>query len=176
MLGFAFRFLIFRNYVKVDIWFNWSYEDELRCYYCLIFDDAHFKARFLWVTSCGWKKIFNNFLIGKWKLIVHVIKAYLFHELCFVYVEETFITLNLNSSILHESSQLLTCIRLFFSINFSYIGGLIVTHTCHLGLQRRVHPPGLECIYWTLHGFKRGSNTNPNHIKSLETHWILGIH
>ena len=40
---------------------------------------------------------FHNFLIGKWKLIVYVLKAYLFHDLNFVYVVEAFITLNWKS-------------------------------------------------------------------------------
>ena len=40
------------------------------------------------------KNVFNDILIGKWKWIVCAINAYLFHDLCFVYVVETFITLN----------------------------------------------------------------------------------
>ena len=40
------------------------------------------------------EKIFNNLLIGKWKYIVYVKKAYLFQELYFIYLVETFIGLN----------------------------------------------------------------------------------
>ena len=38
-----------------------------------------------------------TFLIGKWKWISYVLKAYLFHNLNFVYVVKTFITLNQKS-------------------------------------------------------------------------------
>ena len=33
-----------------------------------------------------YEKMFNNFLIEKWKWIVHVLHAYLFHDIYFVYV------------------------------------------------------------------------------------------
>ena len=38
--------------------------------------------------------MFNDLLIGKWKWIVYVIKAYLFHVLNCVYVVDAFITSN----------------------------------------------------------------------------------
>ena len=40
--------------------------------------------------SYEWK-MFKDFLIGKWKWIKYVIKAYVFHDLYFVYVVEAFI-------------------------------------------------------------------------------------
>ena len=40
--------------------------------------------------SYEWKML-NDFLIGKWKWITYVIKAYVFHDLYFVYVVEAFI-------------------------------------------------------------------------------------
>lgn len=40
------------------------------------------------------EKMFNDFLIGKWKWFLYVIKAYLINALYFVYVVEAFITLN----------------------------------------------------------------------------------
>ena len=36
------------------------------------------------------EKMFNDFLIGKWKWVIHVINAYLIWDLYFVYVVETF--------------------------------------------------------------------------------------
>ena len=38
--------------------------------------------------------MFNDFLIGEWKWNLYVRNAYLFHDLYFVYVAETFIILN----------------------------------------------------------------------------------
>ena len=32
------------------------------------------------------EKMFNDFLVGTWKWIINVVKAYLFHDLYFVYV------------------------------------------------------------------------------------------
>ena len=40
------------------------------------------------------KKTFTDFLNGKWKQILYVIKAYLIHDFDFVYVVEAFIILN----------------------------------------------------------------------------------
>ena len=37
------------------------------------------------------ENLFNDFLIGMWKWVVYVIKAYLLHGLYFVYVVEAFI-------------------------------------------------------------------------------------
>ena len=39
-------------------------------------------------------QMLKDFLNGKWKWIVHVIKVYLFHDMHFIYVVEAFITLN----------------------------------------------------------------------------------
>ena len=38
------------------------------------------------------KKLFNDFLIGKWNWILYVIKASLIHDFYFVYEVEAFIT------------------------------------------------------------------------------------
>jgi hypothetical protein len=38
--------------------------------------------------TCIDEKVFNEFLIGKWKYIAYIIKAYTFHDLSFVYVVE----------------------------------------------------------------------------------------
>ena len=43
------------------------------------------------------ENMFHDFLIGKWNWIVYVIKAYLFHDLYFVYVGDAFITSNLKA-------------------------------------------------------------------------------
>jgi hypothetical protein len=43
------------------------------------------------------KNISSNFLIGKLKLIIYVIKSYLYQNLHFVYWVEDFITLNLTT-------------------------------------------------------------------------------
>ena len=40
------------------------------------------------------EKMFNDFLIGKWKWILLVIKAYLIHDFHIIYVLEVFIILN----------------------------------------------------------------------------------
>ena len=39
-------------------------------------------------------KMFNDLLIAKWKWILHVMKAYLIHDLYIVYVADAFTTLN----------------------------------------------------------------------------------
>ena len=41
------------------------------------------------------KEVFNSFLIGMRKLVVWVTKAYLFHDVYYVYVVEAFITLTI---------------------------------------------------------------------------------
>ena len=45
------------------------------------------------------EKMVNGFLIERWKWSVEVIKAYLIHDLYFVYVVEAFIALKLKSLI-----------------------------------------------------------------------------
>ena len=40
------------------------------------------------------EKIFDDFLIGKWKWIVHVINTYVIQGLDFVYTVDAFITLH----------------------------------------------------------------------------------
>ena len=40
------------------------------------------------------ENLFNEFLIGKVKWSSYVIKAYLIHDLYFIYVVDAFITLN----------------------------------------------------------------------------------
>ena len=92
MLGFAFRFYIFPNRIKVDIWLNRPYDGEFRCHYFLSFNDMCFRVN----ISYGWK-VLNNFLIGNWMKIVCVIKAYFYQELYFVYVIGTFIALKLKT-------------------------------------------------------------------------------
>lgn len=40
------------------------------------------------------EKMVNDFFISKWRCTIYVVKAYLFHDLHFVYIVEAFITIN----------------------------------------------------------------------------------
>ena len=84
--------LHFPNRIKVDIWLNRPYDGEFRCHYFLSFNYTCLRVN----ISYGWK-VMNNFLIGNWMKIVCVMKAYLFHELYFVYVIRTFIAFKLKT-------------------------------------------------------------------------------
>lgn len=59
------------KWVKVDLWFKWSYDGEFRCYYHLSFSNGGFRVISQGVTSYGWKGV-------QWLLIACRIKAYLF--------------------------------------------------------------------------------------------------
>ena len=93
------------------------------------------------------EKLFNDFLIGRWKWDCICNWFYLIQVLYGVYVVEAFITLHWKAYYKYMSSFSslpLVRIHLSFSINFAYIYrgfNLIATHK-HLGFQWRVHPPG----------------------------------
>ena len=82
------------------------------------------------------EKIFYDLFVGKWKWILYIIRAYLFHDLYYVYVVETFITVKWETQ--HKSmsnpfsSLSLAFIHLFLSIHFSCmdIGILDHSHAC----------------------------------------------
>ena len=92
------------------------------------------------------ERMFNDFLVGKWKWVLYVIKAYLIHDLCFVHVVEAFITLNwraLYKYINPFSNMPVVHIQLFFSINFLYAGDyFIVTHAHILVSNKESTPMG----------------------------------
>ena len=50
------------------------------------------------------EKMFNDNLIRKWEYILYVMKAYLIHDLYFVYVVEAFIMLNWKSLVWIQES------------------------------------------------------------------------
>jgi hypothetical protein len=52
------------------------------------------------LTHILWlKKVFKDFLIGKWKWIPYDLKAYLFHDYYFEYVVEAFYHIELENII-----------------------------------------------------------------------------
>jgi hypothetical protein len=77
-----------------------------------------------WVTCYEWKEMFNDFLIGKWKWVLYVIKTYLIHDL-YIMEESTTLTLTLKYKCISLfSSMLLVHINFSFSLLNSRILGV----------------------------------------------------
>ena len=92
------------------------------------------------------EKMFNDFLIGRWKWIVYVIRVYLIHDLAFWICSE-FIKLNWKARYKYMSpfSMPLVHMHLFFSflINFAYIWSLIsMDPRMSFSFSMKSPPPG----------------------------------
>ena len=135
LVWFAFGFLVSSNWRLLECsWTPLSFDlqivVQLLCS-CLYLIDAIIE---LHATN---EKKFNEFLIGKWKWVLYVIKAYLIHDLYVVHVVKEIITLNLKLKYKYTSlfsSMPLVRIHFFlYKILVYWRFHFIVAHVHHLG-------------------------------------------